>query len=198
MSGIFAEDIVVEKAGKGRYRAALDHSWDLVPLPQGGIVASFALRASESEISDPAQKLRTCTAVFAGQVSAGELEVDVSLLRRGRSATQVLATVRNVGETSGTTTLAVFGSTRRGPTFVDVSPPVVPPPSECPSYRDPPPPGNERFEQRPFWSRVEGRAALGHAPWEEYEPDEPPTWPPGSASTIPRWATTVLSTRSEY
>ena len=91
----------MEKAGDGRYRATLDHSWDLMPLPQGGIVASFALRAAEAEVADPAQKLRTCTAVFAGQVAAGELEVDVTVLRRGRSATQVLATVRNAGRDVG-------------------------------------------------------------------------------------------------
>jgi acyl-CoA thioesterase len=195
MSGIFADDIVVDKVGEGRYRATPDHSWDLIPLPQGGIVASFALRASGAEVDDPAQKLRTCTAVFAGQVAAGDLEVDVMVLRRGRSATQVLATVRNVGEKSGTTTLAVFGSSRRGPTFVDLSPPVVPPPSECPSYRDDPPPGVETFEPRPFWSRVEGRAALGHPPWEDYEPtgseiatwvrfDEPPLGPDGSLDPL--------------
>lgn len=184
MSGIFAQDVVVEKYGPGRYKASLDHSWDLVSVPQGGVVASFALRASCAEVGDPAQKLRTCTAVFAGQVAAGELEVDVTVLRRGRSASQVLATVRNAGETSGTTTVAVFGSSRRGPSFVDLSPPKVLPPLECRSYRDPPPPGAvlppgfERFEPLPFWNRLESRAALGHAPWEEYEPagSEVATW----------------------
>jgi acyl-CoA thioesterase len=169
VAGTFAEDVVVERVGDGRYIASLEHSWDLFPLPQGGVVASFALRASAAELADPTQELRTCTAIFAGQVSAGDLEVDVTVLRRGRSATQVTATVRNVGETAGTTTVAVFGGRRRGPTFVDVSPPAVPPPLECPSYRDPLPPGVS-MDQRPFWTRVEGRAALGHAPWERYEP----------------------------
>jgi acyl-CoA thioesterase len=170
MGGTFADDVAVQPAGDGRYIAVLDHSWDLVPLPQGGIVASLALRAAAEEIADPGQELRTCTAVFAGQVSAGVLEVEVSLLRRGRSATQAMATVRNLGADSGTTVLAVFGSTRRGPSFVDVAPPAVPPPLECPSYRDPPPPGVEPFEQRPFWTKVEGRAALGHPPWEPHDP----------------------------
>ena len=169
MSGTFKDDVVVRSVGDGRYVAVLDHGWDLVPLPQGGIVASFALRAAAEEIADPAQELRTCTAVFAGRVAAGELEVEVEVLRRGRSATQAVATVRNVGADSGTTIVAVFGSTRRGPSFVDVAPPVVPPPSECRSYRDPLPPGVESFEVRPFWTRVEGRAALGHAPWEPHE-----------------------------
>jgi acyl-CoA thioesterase len=177
VSGTFSEDVVVERVAPGRYAATLDHSWDLVPLPQGGIIASFALRASAAEVAEPTQELRTCTAIFAGQVAAGDLEVDVDILRRGRSATQVTATVRNVGEPAGTTTVAVFGGRRRGPSFVDVSPPTVPPPSECPSYRDALPPGVV-LDQRPFWARVEGRAALGHAPWEKYEPttSDSATW----------------------
>lgn len=168
--GTFADDIVVRPEGEGRYGADLDHDWDLIPLPQGGIIASFGLRAAEAEIHDGAQKLRTCTTVFAGQVSAGRLCVETQVLRRGRSASQVTATVRNEEAESGATIVAVFGATRAGPTFVDVVPPEVPPPLDCPSYRDPPPPGIEPFEPRPFWTRVEGRPALGHPPWETYEP----------------------------
>lgn len=169
--GTFAHDIQVERLSDGRYRATLDHSWDLMPLPQGGIIASFALRAAGLEVHDPSQLLRTCTAVFAGQVSAGNLEIDVTVLRRGRSATQLSATIRNEGAETGATVVAVFGGRRPGPHFVDVEPPKVPPPLDCPSYRDPPPRGVETFEPTPFWDKVEGRAALGHAPWEEYEPD---------------------------
>jgi acyl-CoA thioesterase len=178
MSDKFADDVVVQKASDGRYRASLDHSWDLWPLPQGGIVASFALRAAMAEVDDPAQKLRTCTAVFAGQVAAGDLEIDVQLLRRGRSASQVLATVRNVGQSAGTTVVAVFGARRKGPSFVDVSPPNVSRPLDCRSYREGPPPGEGPGRTAPFWERVEGRAALGHPPWEHYEPEtsEVATW----------------------
>jgi acyl-CoA thioesterase len=168
--GTFTEDVVVERSGDGRYRAHLGHDWDVVQLPQGGVVASFALRAAAQEIADPSHLLRTSTTVFAGQVAAGELDIDVEVLRHGRSATQVVSTVRNQGAASGATVVAVFGSQRRGPTFVDVRPPEVPPPDECRSYRDSPPPGVDRFEPLPFWTRVEGRGALGHAPWEEYQP----------------------------
>lgn len=158
------------QVGPGRYRAELGHEWDLVPLPQGGIVAAFALRAAGMEIADDTHLLRTSTTVFAGQVAAGELEIEVSVLRHGRSASQLVSTVRNAGAAAGATVVAVFGSQRRGPTFVDVTPPEVPPPGDCRSYRDPLPAGVEPFEERPFWTRVEGRAALGHAPWEEFEP----------------------------
>jgi acyl-CoA thioesterase len=167
--GTFADDVVVRPAGDGRYGCDLSHDWDLVAVPQGGVVAAVALRAAGMEIADPAQELRTCTTVFAGQVSAGRLQVEVKVLRSGRSASQVLATVTNEGSDSGATVLAVFGGPRQGPTFVDVVPPEVPRPLDCPSYRDPPPPGADAFEPLPFWSRVEGRAALGHPPWEEFE-----------------------------
>src|SRR5436305_10883116 len=111
MSG-FADEIAVSPAGEGRYQAVLDHSWDLVPLPQGGVIVSFGLRAAAAEIADAAHELRTCTTVFAGQVAAGELEIDVDVLRRGRSATQVAISVRNAGAAAGANTLAVFGSRR--------------------------------------------------------------------------------------
>jgi acyl-CoA thioesterase len=167
--GSFGEDVVVEQCGDGRYRSQLDHSWDLVAVPQGGIVASLALRAAGLEVGDPVQLLRTCTTVFAGQVSAGPLGIDVSVLRRGRSATQVQATIRNEGAVAGATVIAVFGSSRRGPSFTDAVPPEVPPALACPSYREPPPPGIQPFDSLPFWTRVEGRAALGHPPWEPHE-----------------------------
>lgn len=168
--GKFAEEVTVERLGDRKYRATLSHDWDLVPLPQGGVVASFALRAASLEVADSTQQLRSCTTVFAGQVTAGELEIDVEVLRRGRTATQLSATVRNGGAASGATVVAVFGGQRAGPRFVDVDPPKVSAPLDCPSYRDPPPPGAETFAPTPFWERVEGRAALGHAPWEQYEP----------------------------
>jgi len=193
--GSFAEDVIVHSVGTGRYRGELDHSWDLVAAPQGGMAAALALRAAAAEIKDTGHVLRTCTAVFAGQVSAGVLEIDVTVLRRGRTATQVASTIRNEGATAGATVLAVFGSSREGPSFVDVTPPEVPKPSECRSYRDPLPPGVEPMEPFPFWCHVEGRAALGHPPWEEHEPtcsdvatwlrfDDPPRLADGSLDPL--------------
>jgi acyl-CoA thioesterase II len=169
--GSFADDVTVRSAGDGRYQATLDDSWNLMPLPQGGVVVALALRAASSELDDPRQGLRSCTTVFAGQVVPGELEVEVSVLRRGRSASQVQATVRNAGEAAGATVVAVFGSTRRGPTLVDLVPPAVPPPEACPSYRDSPPPGVEPYPALPFWSRVEARVGRGHARWEQWVPE---------------------------
>jgi acyl-CoA thioesterase len=168
--GSFAEDVVVERTAAGHYRAELNHDWDLVAVPQGGVIASLPLRAAGLEVDDPEQALRSSTTVFAGQTAAGALDIDVEILRRGRSATQVISTIRNEGAQAGTTVLAVFGSSRRSPSFVDVAPPEVPPPAECRSYRDPVPTGVDPAPPLPFWTRVEGRAALGHPPWEDHEP----------------------------
>ena len=168
--GSFTEDVAVEPTSAGRYRAVLDHSWDLIPLPQGGIVTSFALRAACLEVANPSLPLRSSTSVFAGQVTPGQLEIDVQVLRRGKSAIQTLATVRNVGAEAGTTVVGVFGAPRRGPSFVDVGPPIVPPPLECPAYEDSMPAELAALGTPPFWSRVEVRRALGHAPWADYQP----------------------------
>src|SRR5256885_16976225 len=83
----------------------------------------LALRAAGLEVGDPGQALRACTTVFACQVAAGPLDIHVSVLRRGRSATQVQAAVRNEGADAGASVVAVFGSSRRGPSFVDAVPP---------------------------------------------------------------------------
>jgi acyl-CoA thioesterase len=168
--GAFADDIVVRSCGDGNYAASLGHDWDVLRYPQGGVVAALGLRAAQQELRDGEQQLRTATTVFAGPVEAGELEIRVDVLRHGRSASQLRTEVRSRGAATGATTIAVFGSSRAGPAFVDVAPPAVRPPLDCPSFRDPPPPGVVLPDFGPFWRKVEGRAALGHPPWEQFTP----------------------------
>jgi len=86
---------------------------------------------------------------------------------------QMRAEVRNPGTARGHVTTCVFGATREGFAFTDLRPPdPVPDPMACASFRDPPPPGVPVFEPMPFWTDlVEGRAVLGHAPWEDHIPD---------------------------
>lgn len=84
---------------------------------------------------------------------------------------QVLVDLRPAGAEAGAHVVAVHGSTRPGFEFTDLAPQDAPPPLECRPFapphhddeRDGPPP--------PFWTRVEGRAALGHTWWErDWEP----------------------------
>src|SRR6478672_8550370 len=121
--------------------------WNCPIVPQGGLTVATIARAMEAELDEPSQALRSISTVFAQQVHAGEQVVDVSVLRRGRSMSQCSATIRNPDADAGATAIAVFGAARRGFSFSDVQPPAVPPPEECPSFRDPPPPEFAEFEQ---------------------------------------------------
>ena len=169
-----------ERGPAGRYVGAIDESWCLRPLPQGGVVTALAARAMAQELAADDQRLRTLHTTFVAPVAHGPVEVDVEVVRRGRSMSHVRAEVRNPGSPHGHVTTAVFGSPRRGFAFTDLEPPTgFVPLSVAPSFRDPPPPGVTAFPPMPFWdSRIEGRGALGHAPWEEYEPEraEHGTW----------------------
>jgi acyl-CoA thioesterase len=169
----FLDETAVVPIGADRYEAEISEVWNLRPLPQGGIVTALALRAMTDVLDHPEQRLRTLHTVFVGQVAHGPVHIDVEVLRRGRSMSHVRAEVANVGAARGHVTTAVFGASRPGFAFTDLEPPAgVPLPDECPSFRDPPPPGVELFGPMAFWThRVEGRPAIGHAPWDEYVPD---------------------------
>ncbi len=81
-------------------------------LPQGGIITALALRAMATELGAPDEVLRSVTTVFAAQVPPGPVDIDVAVLRRGRTMSQATATVRPRGQTSGHSAMAVFGGTR--------------------------------------------------------------------------------------
>lgn len=173
MGNPFTDGTTVRASEAGRYEAGIDEAWNLRPLPQGGIVTAVGLRAMAQELGDPEQRLRTLHTTFAAQVTHGAVVIDVELLRRGRSMSHLRAEVHNVGRERGHLTTAIFGTKRKGFEFTDLRPPPdLTPPADCPSFRDPPPEHVPAFEPMPFWADlVEGRPALGHAPWEDYEPD---------------------------
>jgi acyl-CoA thioesterase len=187
-------DLESDPSRPGRYTTTITPTWTLTVVPLGGIVTAIAVEAMVAELASPAQTLRTQTSVFAGQVAAGPVEIDVTVLRRGRSMSQLSATVRNPGATAGLTVVAVFGAARRGLDFLDLTPPEVPGPEGLRSFRDPLPDGVEfefAFPPMPLWQEVlETRPAHGRAPWEPFEPgpsdvvnwmriDDPPVTPDG-------------------
>lgn len=155
-----------------RFRGFVSDRWVLAVVPQGGIVVAIAARAMAMTLGLPEQSLRTISAVFAGQVAAGEVEVEVDVLRRGRSMSQISATVRNPGAAAGLTAIAVFGAPRRGFDFVESARPDVPAPDGLRSFRDPVPEGVDFTFDRPpmpFWEEiVDARLAMGRSPWEPH------------------------------
>jgi acyl-CoA thioesterase len=177
MGNPFLDGTRVHNTDPGRYTAEIDPVWNLRPLPQGGVVTALALRAMAAELDDPTQRLRTLHTSFVTQVAHGPVEIDVELLRKGRSMSHLRGEVRNPGAERGHMTTGIFGASRPGFDFTDlVPPPDLPAPDDCPSFRDPPPEGTPEFVPMPFWEHlVEGRPVLGHAPWDDYVPDRAET-----------------------
>jgi acyl-CoA thioesterase len=165
------ESTEVSRVGEGCYSATISRSWNLAVAAQGGVVAAIAARAMEAELGT-GQSLRSFHGVFASPVPVGPVEVEVGVIRSGRSISQVQATVRPVGAPAGFTALAAFGQERPGFSYTELEMPRVPPPEECGSFRDPPPPESDLTSEPlfEFWRDViEGRPALGHAPWDTTE-----------------------------
>jgi acyl-CoA thioesterase len=176
------EDLDLVEVGDGRFTTTISDCWQLAVAPQGGIVAAIATRAMERVLGHPEQTLRTITAMFAGKVDVGEVEIEVHALRRGRSMSQLTATVRNRGADAGLTAVAAFGAPRRGFEFTELKMPEVDAPEGLRGFRDPLPDGVE-FEfdgpLMPFWEEIlESRPAIGRAPWEQFEdgPAEAAYW----------------------
>src|SRR5215471_10099387 len=103
-----------DPAVPGRHLVDVDARWNCPIVPHGGTMAALAAGAMAAEIGDPDQALRTLTTVFAAPVPAGPVEIDVTVLRRGRSMTQATAVAHAPGEAIGHTSVAVFGRDRGG------------------------------------------------------------------------------------
>ncbi len=165
--------VVADPDDPGRFTASVADRWMLVVVPQGGVVAVLAAKAMAAYLGDPNQSLRSLSIVFAGQVACGPVEIEVQALRRGRSMSQLQATVRNPGQAAGLTAIAVFGASRRGFEFTDLELPPVDGPEGLRGYRDPLPDGVVfEFDRdpMPFWEQiVECRPAIGRPPWEPFE-----------------------------
>ena len=193
MATPFDEDTRVERVAAGSYAAELSDRWNLVPLPQGGILTALAIRAMQDALGIPEQTLRSSHTTFAAQVAHGPLAIDVEVLRSGRSMSQVRAEVRNRDAARGHLVIATFGATRAGWDFTELTPPDVPPPDASRPFRDQ---RSEYWPDTPFWSRsVDARAAIGHAPWEDFTPgpaeraiwfrfDEPPVRADGTLDPL--------------
>ena len=177
MSTAFQRDTTVTPSADlpGRYSAHLPATWAAPNVPQGGIALATAVRAMQDGLDGVSMPLRSVSCVFAAPVEAGDVEIDVTLLRQGRSVAQSTATMRTPGRAAGLTAIAVFGARRPGFEFTDLDVPEMPDPDSLPSYRDGPPDGVEfEFDHGPFpiWTNhVEGRPVAGHAPWESYVPE---------------------------
>ena len=176
MTSAFQRDsaVVADPSLAGRFLADIPATWSAPNVPQGGISLAAATRAMGDALGDTPMVLRSVSCVFAEPVESGAAEIDVTVLRQGRSVAQVSATMRTPGRHAGLTAIGVFGSSRPGFEFTDVTPPEFPDPHSLPRFRDGIPEEidwQEDFGPFPIWQHhIEGRPVVGHPPWENYVP----------------------------
>jgi acyl-coenzyme A thioesterase PaaI-like protein len=154
--------------GANSFVGSIDERWTVVALPIGGFPVAMAIEAMVRVLGDETQEIRTVTAMFAAPVKSGPIEIGVTVLRRGRSVSQLMATLRNPGNEAGMTAVAAFGASRRGFTFNDLTMPVVRPAEQCQSW-DQAKPADFVFDgpPPPYWTQVvESRLAVGRWDWE--------------------------------
>jgi hypothetical protein len=127
-----AKDTSVRKLDKvpGLYVADLPDSWNYLK-PSGGALLTVALRAMTAEVGDPALRLLSATSLFASPIGAGELLVNVTVIRRSDNAAQLRASLTASKQPGpGLEAIATFARDREGPDVVGVEMPKVPAPAD--------------------------------------------------------------------
>lgn len=99
MSDLFDAAIAVEPAGAGRWNAQCSDLWFAPTGANGGYLAAIVVRAAEAQVADPARQFRSLTLHYLRPPGVGELEVEVTVERSGRTLSTFTARVQQNGET---------------------------------------------------------------------------------------------------
>ena len=113
MSRDWEDAVAVEALGDGRYRGHVGEAWTSLQGVHGGVVAAIALTAVERALAEAgvpvgqagATTLRAATIGYVAGNTVGDLDVEVDVVRRGRSLVTTHARTSQEGKT---TTVARF------------------------------------------------------------------------------------------
>ena len=180
----FDADTAVTAVGPGRYAAEVTRRWDIGVVPNGGYVLAIALAGIRASLAHPHPL--TVSAHYLGPSAAGSIDVEVDVLKQGRSLSNASARLVQGGRVT-LAVLAIYGDlgAQVGPTLVDVAPPELPPPDECPrrdsGLRNPfpvPPAITEVVDFRPApesaaWLRGDGGGPASLSGWIRFHDGRP-------------------------
>jgi acyl-CoA thioesterase len=93
--GELGVDTAVEAPGDGRYRATLSNHWEIWG-PMGGYMATIALRAAGAET--PFTRPSSFTCHYLRVARFGEVDIEVSTIRAGRSVSSLRVAVSQDGK----------------------------------------------------------------------------------------------------
>ena len=103
----FDADTAVTPIGDHRFRSVLLDRWNIVSGPNGGYLAAIIARAMTTTVADPARGLRSLTVHYLARPEFDEVDVDVEILRQGRSLSSLRAIMRQ-GDRVICSSLAAF------------------------------------------------------------------------------------------
>jgi acyl-CoA thioesterase len=122
-------DEMLDSAAEGA--ATIAPGWGQGRATYGGLVAGLMVARAEALVANAARRLRSASVAFVGPVAPGAVVLDGTVLRSGRSATQISVTLVQDGEPRASL-LASYGDDRESAIAVDATlrtpPPSVPAP----------------------------------------------------------------------
>jgi acyl-CoA thioesterase len=126
----FDRETTVTREDRGRFRVDISDRWNIFTVPNGGYLISVVLDAVGRSIPHPDPI--AVTTHFMSRVAPGEAEVQVDVVRTGRSHSTATAVFAQDGEPRFHTT-ATYGDLTQvtGPTVVLEERPSIPSPDDC-------------------------------------------------------------------
>lgn len=186
--GAFDEDTAVTPAGPGRWRGEVTRRWHIGDNPNGGYVLAIVLAAVRQAVTHPHPL--TVTAHYLSPCAAGPVDIDVEVVKPGRTLSSASARIVQGGR-ARLLVLATYGDldAARGPTLTSPVRPELPDPDDClrrddptvaaPRYPGPLPTVMDQVElrvnpQTAGWMRGERSATARIDGWLRFADGRPP------------------------
>jgi acyl-CoA thioesterase II len=169
--GDLAVDTAVE-GSDGAYRGSLSEAWEIWG-PQGGYVASVALRAVGAESSFPRPASFFCH--FLGVAKFAPVDIEVSTLRKGRTAESLRVAVTQDGRPILEATVWTVAESVPGIEHDLAEAPDVEGPRGLKNFEEIFADDDDAGPPFPFWNNFEGRPVEFRKDWPPPEP-LPPVW----------------------
>jgi acyl-CoA thioesterase len=143
----------------GQYDTYIHPAWDGLGAPNGGILAAALLRAARRQLARPDLPPRTLSVHFPQAAVNGAAQINVEVLREGRSTALVCSELFQQQKLV-CTALLTFSSARDEAMPIAATAPAVPPWQEVNTFDYVATPGTP-----PCFARIEPRPCLGQRPF---------------------------------
>jgi acyl-CoA thioesterase len=185
----FARATAVEPLGDGAWRATCDGGWSTELGPNGGYLAAIVLRAMAAELGDPARHARSLTCHYLRSPHEGELRVEVTVERSGRSLSTLTARLSQ-DDRLCIVAVGAFAIALDGVLDYNGSPPAATDPDSTPRLQPTPQvPMTEHFEMRPALGAplYAGADEALSGGWLRFDDDAAPLDAPALAMLADAW-----------